>query len=204
MRIHRIVVVSASLLMVIAAAATASAKGYEWRDNAAPYDFLFDNHIDTHQQSLPADGAQLQGFLYITPSGTETDDGTPIVMHGDCSADPEACSVGWILKGLAYDAEYCGHISGEHPAWAIDPDAMPKQRGYTHFHWLNETEHHDGLDVGTTYDGYLLRLTATDTFVFDHHGEFLVTPGIDFDTHANVYAACEDWPGFGQGSGHDH
>jgi len=185
--------------------AGASASGYEWRDHDAPFDFLFGNHIDTHQQSKLTGKSGLSGFLYITPSDKTTDDGVTIAKHGDCSMDPEGCDVGWLLRGLARNAEYCGHVSGEHPAWAIDPSDMPSQRGFTHFHWINETLHHDGLTVGDSYDGYLLKLTAVDTFVFDHHGEFLVEPGIDFETHANVFATCEDWPHFGEdGGGHDH
>jgi hypothetical protein len=75
---------------------------------------------------------------------------------------------------------------GSHPEWYIDPADLPPQPGYSHFHWLNESPHAGGLVIGQTYDGYLLKLTARDTFSFEHHGGFLVTPGIDEVTHANV------------------
>ncbi len=193
------------LALVLLIPVGAGAKGYEWRHHAAPFDFLFGNHIDTHQQSLLADDAVLEGFLLITPSGETTDAGVPIVMHGNCSTNPEGCTVGWVLNGRPMEATYCGHVMGDHPAWAIDPDDMPRQRGFTHFHWLNETPHHDGLVVGTSYPGYLLKLTAVTNFVFNHHGQFPVKPGIDFETHDNVFPTCEDWPGYGQGGGgHDH
>jgi hypothetical protein len=68
---------------------------------------------------------------------------------------------------------------------------MPNQPGFTHFHWLGQPEHAGGLVTGQTYDGYLLKLTATEAFFFDHHGGFEVTPGIDYETHANVVTDCE-------------
>lgn len=205
MRSRRVLTMVTVLVVLIMIPAGAGAAGFEWRDHRAPFDFVFDNHIDTHQQSKLTDGSGLRGFLYITPTGEATDDGTPIAKHGDCSENPDDCTVGWLLRGLARNAEYCGHVSGEHPAWAIAAERMPRQRGFTHFHWLDETSHHDGLQVGRRYDGYLLKLTAVEHFVFSHHGEFDVTPGIDFDTHANVYPTCEDWPHFGDdGGGHEH
>ena len=205
MSTRKLMTLAATLAFIVLLPATVGAAGYEWRDHRAPFDFTFGNHIDTHQQSMTAGNGGLTGFLYITPGNETTDDGTPIAMHGDCSQNPTGCTVGWILHGLVTEAQYCGHVPGEHPAWAIPADDMPRQRGYTHFHWLNETPHHDGLAVGDTYSGRILKLTAVETFVFGHHGEFLVEPGIDFETHANVFAACDDWPHFGQGDDdHDH
>lgn len=184
--------------------AAAAASGYEWRDHAAPFTFEFGNHIDTHQQTLLEDG-HLEGFLYITPTGEVNDDGVPIAKHGDCTKNPEGCTVGWVLHGLPTTATYCGHRMGEHPAWAIDPGDMPRQRGFTHFHWMNESDHHDGLMAGHEYDGYVLKLTAVTSFEFNHHAGFLVEPGIDVDTHANVFQTCADWPGWNDGDGgHSH
>jgi hypothetical protein len=48
------------------------------------------------------------------------------------------------------------------------------------------------LTVGAEYPGVLLKLTARETFFFEHHGGFLVTPGIDYETHANVVTDCDD------------
>lgn len=205
MRTRGALAVAMFLAAVISIPTSAGASGFEWRDHEAPFDFLFGNHIDTHQQSQLTGTSGLSGFLYITPGEETTEDGVPIAKHGDCSQNPESCTVGWLLSGVAREAEYCGHVSGEHPAWAIASGQMPQQRGFTHFHWLDETLHHDGLRVGKRYDGHLLRLTAVTAFVFSHHGEYEVTPGIDFDTHANVYPTCEDWPHFGDGGGgHEH
>lgn len=170
-----------AVLLVFLLPAGAAAGSYEWRDHAAPFDFRFGNHFDDHQQSELTGETGLTGFLYIAPTG-EAVDGVPVVEHG-------TDTVGWGLKGIAMEATYCGHPEGEHPAWVIDPGDMPRQRGFTHFHWEGP---HENLDVGESFDGYLLKLTAVDTFWFDHHGLFLVTPGIDFETHANVYEDCPE------------
>lgn len=161
------------------------AAGRPWRDHAPPFDFMFGNHIDTHQQSLVEDG-MLEGFFYIKFTGDYTADGYPIAKHANCGNVPDECTVGWILHGIPTTAEYLGHPDGQHPQWRIEPGNLPPQPGYTHFHWLNESAHADGLTVGEVYDGYLLKLTALDTFYFDHHGGFLVTPGIDEATHLNI------------------
>jgi hypothetical protein len=132
----------------------------------------------------------------------------PIAKHADCNKVGQECTVGWILDGIPIQATYLGHEEGSHPQWYIDPAALPQQPGYSHFHWLGQPEHpggshggmsghsadssggmsghSGGLQVGQVYDGYLLKLTARDTFFFEHHGGFLVTPGIDVATHANV------------------
>ncbi|MCA9896642.1 MAG: hypothetical protein H6654_04880 [Ardenticatenaceae bacterium] len=166
------------------------AAGYAWRDHAAPYNFLFGNHIDTHQQSKVLRNGQLNGFLYIVYTGEEMD-GVPAAMHGDCTMQPEACAVGWMLQGVPVQATLLDKPEGDHPQWCINKQDMPRQRGYSHFHWLGAPEHAGDLQIGEVYDGYLLKLTARATFFFEHHGGFLVTPGIDTETHANVVTNCE-------------
>ncbi len=203
MTIGKTTLVITTILAMLAATGTAGAT-YEWRDHEAPFDFEFGNHIDTHQQSRLTGKSGLTGFLYITPGDETNADGVVIAKHGDCTTRPEGCTVGWNVKGRAMMATYCGHRMAEHPAWAIDPADMPRERGFTHFHWLGVSLHHDGLIRGRSYPGYVLKLTAVDTFVFNHHGEFLVTPGIDYTTHANIFASCEDWPGAGDDPGHGH
>ena len=73
--------------------AVAGADGYEWRDHRAPFDFEFENHMDTHQQSQLTGAGGLTGFLYITPSDRTTTEGVPIAMHGDCTENPDGCTV---------------------------------------------------------------------------------------------------------------
>lgn len=188
--------------LIIPAAATAT--GYEWRGHSPPFDYQFGNHIDTHQQSMLNEDGHLEGFLYITPGDDQDGNGVVDAKHGDCTSNPEGCEVGWVLHGIPYDAEYCGHNTGEHPTWAIDTEDLPRQRGFSHFHWENAHDnpdpHHTGLVVGEDYDGALLKLTAVQTFDFDHHHSFTVTPGIDFETHANVIDSCDDF----EPSGGDH
>ena len=116
--------------------------------------------------------------------------------------------MGWVLNGIPIQATYLGHESGSHPEWYIKKADLPRQPGYSHFHWLGKpdhpsgthestTDHTDGskesrpdhtggLQEGQIYDGYLLKLTAVDTFYFEHHGGYLVRPGIDEVTHANI------------------
>ena len=79
---------------------------------------------------------------------------------------------------------------GQHPTWCVASEDLPNEPGYSHFHWSNQSSHADGLTVGQVYDGYLLKLNAIDTFFFDHHGGFLVEPGIDQITHANIKTDC--------------
>jgi hypothetical protein len=186
-RLWFVVVIGIALLATTTALAGTS---YPWRDHAAPFDFLFDNHIDTHQQGKLIDQGMYKGFFYINFTGELTEDGTPIAMHGNCTQMQDDCTVGWLLKGVPMQAEYLGHEMDQHPTWCVEPADLPKEPGYSHFHWLNESSHADGLAVGEVYDGYLLKLNAIETFFFDHHGGFLVEPGIDQITHMNVETDC--------------
>ena len=130
------------------------------------------------------------GFFYITYTGN-TVQGAPEAMHGDCSAALADCTVGWKLKGIATQATLVAKPEMGHPVWCMDPADMPRAPGYSHFHWLGAPEHAGHLEIGATYSGYLLKLTAQDRFYFRHHGGTLVTPGIDTVTHANVMVGCD-------------
>lgn len=182
----RIALLLAGVSLLLVGTGFRPATGYHWRDHATPFDFLFGNHIDTHQQSKIDGKDKLVGFLYIRFTGEYTEDGIPKAEHAKCAEVPDECTVGWVLKGIPISAVYMGHEHGQHPQWGVAADDLPRQPGYTHFHWLDQSEHADGLTVGETYDGYLLKLTARETFFFEHHGGFLVTPGIDYATHANI------------------
>ena len=181
-----------ALILAVSATVTFADGGYPWRDHAPPYDYLFGNHIDTHQQSKEIGGDKLQGFLYIRYTGDVTEDGVPIAEHGNCSMSGD-CEVGWVMQCIAAEAEYCGHRMGQHPTWAVDPDAMPRQPGFTHFHWEGAPEHAGGLTVGEVREGYVLRLIARNHFLFRHHGGFDITPGIDYESHANIVADCSEF-----------
>ena len=182
-----LVVIAISLLGTTTVLAGTS---YPWRDHAKPYDFLFENHIDTHQQGKLTDEGTFRGFFYIKFTGDLTDDGVPVATHGNCTKIQDDCTVGWLLKGVPLQAEYFGHEMDQHPTWCVAAEDLPDEPGYSHFHWLDESSHADGLTVGQVYEGYLLKLNSIETFFFDHHGGFLVTPGVDLATHTNIETDC--------------
>ena len=180
------------LLMSFALVATAyAATGYPWSSHDAPYDYLFGNHIDSHQQSKLNGKDKLGGFFYIKFTGNEVQ-GLPEAEHGDC--DNVDCTVGWKLKGASAQATLLDKPQSGHPVWCILEQDMPKSSGYSHFHWEGDPEHAGELAPGDTYDGYLLKLTAVDRFYFKHHGGFAVTPGIDTATHDNVVVKTDCTP----------
>lgn len=187
----RILILVFFAILLLGTTTALAGSSYPWRDHAPPFDFLFGNHIDTHQQGKLTGNEDYRGFFYIKYTGTETIEGVPDATHENCANNPGNCIVGWRLKGVPVTAEYLGHPAGEHPSWCVDPTDLPKETGYSHFHWLNVSDHASGLTVGNAYDGYLIKLTAIDTFYFEHHGGFLVTPGLDIETHANVVTDCD-------------
>ena len=154
------------------------AGGHPWDDHNHPFNFIFGNHFDTHQQSKVNGGKdKLVGFFYIRYVGGSTD-GLSNAQHG-------TETVGWVLDGLpAYEAEVID-TSGLHPVWCLDPEDIPRPPGYTHFHWIGDPESGSDLEVEDVKDGYLLKLTAIDSFFFEH-GDFPITPGIDYVSHNNI------------------
>ena len=80
----------------------------------------------------------------------------------------------------------------DHPVWCVNRAELLRQEGYTHFHWLGAPNMEMGLQMGKEYAGYLMKLTARETFYLMHHGmPRLVTPGIDDSSHANIVTDCE-------------
>jgi hypothetical protein len=106
--------------------------------HAAPFDFLFGNHIDTHQQlKLKTKSAgkpsTLKGSFYIiftddqgAPLGTDPESGLPIARHprglvleddGVTIRHDEACGLsanivcvaGWQMRGLSGAAKFVSH-----------------------------------------------------------------------------------------------
>lgn len=188
---RRILIITLLLLaLFILSVGFALAEGYTWRDHTSPFDFLFGNHIDSHQQTELLGNSQLQGFFYIRFTG-EYIDGYPEAKHANCDEVAEECIVGWTLHGIPMSATFIAPgTEQKHPTWCVDPADLPEQRGYSHFHWLGLPAHAHDLVPGNTYDGFLLKLTARETFYFPHHGDFVVTPGIDTVTHANIVTEC--------------
>ena len=112
--------VLAVLILSVSAVGTVLAEGYPWRNHRAPFDFLFGNHIDTHQQTSWLGNGLLKGHFYIRFTGDETEDGFPIANHGDCEMTGD-CTVGWKLDGISMTAKYRGHVHGQHPTWCVRP-----------------------------------------------------------------------------------
>ena len=134
----------------------------------APYDFLFGNHIDTHQETKikikRGDPVRLKGFFYIIFTGEiDSVSGLPIARHprgasqneacGDDDEDDEyhrdleddskdiECIVGWTMKGKPGEAKFLYHngVNGnDHPVWMVNRTQIPQPGSYTHFHWIGK------------------------------------------------------------------
>ena len=158
------------LTSIIASLALLTAGSVVQADNffhKAPYDFFFDNHLDTHQETnLTLDGTtgdpypeSLLGKLYIYFTGdTDPVSGLPIARHPrgagthneECGVDNIDCVVGWEIRGLPGAAKFISHsgVNGDdHPIWmvnraveAFDPEpgmVIPQPGSYSHFHWIS-------------------------------------------------------------------
>lgn len=113
--------------------------------HAAPFDFLFGNHIDTHIQlnlKTKKDGSpkRLKGSFYIIFTddlgeslGIDQVSGLPIARHPrgtnedhdeTCGVSPNiVCVVGWHMRGLPGAAKFISHdgINGDdHPIWMVN------------------------------------------------------------------------------------
>lgn len=192
------------LLMSVWGGSAALAQGIAWLDHAAPYDFLFGNHIDTHQQAKLMPDGELNGALYIEFTGEHTADGYPIAKHTDCNGELADCTVGWTFRGVPGEATFAYHVQGDHPVWLVAARAeIPQPGAFSHFHWLGSPAMAGGLVENTAHAGYFLELTAKDVFVFMLGNEqILVRPGLDMATHVNIVAVLP--PGGGGGSNTPH
>ena len=167
---------------------------YPWNNHADPFDFLFGNDIDTHQQTrLIKKTGSLTGYFYISFTGVVTKDDYRVATHVDCNAMP--CTVGWTLDGKPVMATFLYEVAPDHPVFLVSRLDIPEPGAYAHFHWLGANPM-----PGESASGYLLQLTAVDTFCFIHHqaedatgkrtcrdnGGIAVNPGIDIATHLNI------------------
>jgi hypothetical protein len=94
-----------------------------------------------------------------------------------------------MLEGVLERAKLLENNSGQHSTWCVDPKDITLEPSFTHFHWAGPEERNE-LIIGAIYDGYLLKLTAIDSFSFIHGGRFPITPGTDFISHDNVVTGC--------------
>ena len=198
--------VMALVIFLLGTGSTAAA-GYPWKNHAAPYDFLFSNDIDTHQQTRRQKDGSLFGNFYIRFNGVITSDGYPVATHADCNAIP-GCTVGWILRGKPGSATFLYHEMTDHEVWLVNRADIPQPGAYAHFHWLGSNM---PMPNQPAIDGYFLELQAVDTFCFIHHmadsasagktcrdnSGVVVTPGVDIATHGNIVASFPACPSCG-------
>ena len=137
--------------------------------HGAPFDFLFGNHIDTHQETkvivnqttgLPE---KLQGKFYVIFTGAiDPVSGLPVAHHprglaSDGAHDERCgvtvdCVVGWKMQGVPGAAKFVSHsgVNGDdHPVWLVNRAeealapapgmAIPQPGYYSHFHWITTT-----------------------------------------------------------------
>jgi len=200
----KLTVLLATMALFLLGAAPATAIDlYPWNNHAAPYNFLFGNDIDLHQQTqLLADGS-LAGYFYISFTGVVTKDGYRVATHVDCNAAP--CTVGWTLSGQPRTGTFLYQVGTDHPVFLVNRLDIPEPGAYAHFHWLDYTG--TMPPVGVSVPGYLLQLSAVDTFCFIHdgaaaasarknrtcyaNGGIAVNLGIDIATHLNIVTSYE-------------
>lgn len=190
-------------LLLAFSTAPAQASGFRWHDHAAPYTFLFGNHIDTHQETrLKRDGS-LDGFFYVVHLDQDGDglldtaeDGTPIKRHCTRPEHYPDCEVGWHIRAVPCIEEINGctamflYHQHDHPVWLIGPylrtqdgetflsgsrAPIPQPGSPSHYHWLTD---------GTDHDGSFLPSSLADI-------EFLFDVQIDVPEECNVAMASQ-------------
>jgi hypothetical protein len=184
-----------AVLGLAAATAAQAAEMYPWRQHRAPYDFLFGNDIDTHQQTSLGQDGKLTGYFYIEYTGVVTKDNYRVATHVNCDSVTD-CSVGWTINAQPSSAKLVGQPMNDHPVFWLPRADIPQPGSYAHFHWI-------GMAMPMPYvsaDGYLLQLTAVNSFCFIHHGAEAATSaatcrdnggvnvdrGVDISTHLNI------------------
>ncbi len=196
----KLTLIAASLCLSLLAAIPAGAADlYPWNNHAEPYDFLFGNDIDTHQQTQQLQDGSLSGFFYIGFTGVVTKDGYRVATHVDCNTTA-SCTVGWTLRGQPRTAAFLYQVDNDLPVFLVNRLDIPEPGAYAHFHWLDYAGTLPPVDLSVP--GYLLQLSAVDTFCFFHdpveaenarksktcrnNGGIAVNVGIDIATHLNI------------------
>jgi hypothetical protein len=130
-----------------------------------PFDFLFGNHIDTHQETnlkinrKTGDPKSLFGKFYVIFTGeTDPASGLPIARHprGEdhdevCGSDVD-CVAGWEIRGRPGAAKFVSHSGvneNDHPLWMVNRAeeatalaegmVIPQPGSFSHFHWITYT-----------------------------------------------------------------
>ena len=192
-------------LSILGAGSAAAADLIPWQNHNSPYNFLFGNEFDTHQQTRQAKDGSLIGLVYIQFTGVVTADRYRVATHADCRSAtlPRDCTAGWSLDGGPVNATFLYHVEPDHPVFLVNRQDIPEPGAYAHFHWLDYATAPDGMPTaGDPVPGYLLQLTAKDKFCFIHHGSatgtatcrdnggIAVNNGIDIATHLNIVTSA--------------
>ena len=190
---------ASAALALSAFGSAAAADLYPWRNHDAPFSFVFGNEIDTHQQTRLTRDGSLFGFFYVRFTGVQTKDRYPVATHVDCNTVAD-CTVGWTLNGNPISATFLYQTLDEHPVFLVKRADITQPGSPSHFHWLGAVM----PQPRQTVNGFLLQLTAVDSFCFIHHGAeaaspaatcrqnggVSVDPGADIATHLNVVASA--------------
>jgi hypothetical protein len=193
---RRIVPVAIVMLALILSS-TANADGRTWKDHKNPYDFLFGNHIDMHQETQLKKDGDLSGFFYVFWSDDYTATGERIAKHCTKTEHYEqGCFAGWKIEATPCIEEVNGcramflYHDDDHPVWMIGPrnvsgslrgtrSMIAQPGGYTHMHWLTE---------GAMHEGTLLQSSLADV-------EALFGVDISVPAECNVATASDLTPG---------
>ena len=186
---------------LMAASIAQAAEMYPWRQHQRPFNFVFGNEIDSHQQTRLGRDSDLKGFLYVHYTGVVTSDNYRVATHVNCNVVAD-CTVGWKIDGKRAKAKLVRLPMHDHPVfWMPRPD-IPQPGSFAHFHWTGMAKPMPYQDA----DGYVLELTAVDRFCFIHHGAegamnaascranrgIPVERGTDIATHLNIVTNAPD------------
>lgn len=123
-----------------------------------------------------------------------TKDGDRVATHVDCNAT-RGCSIGWVINGAPLGAEMLYQEMQDHPVVLVERADIPQPGAFSHWHWTGPMP-----APGTSGNGYLLQLFATERFCFIHHdaaaasasktcrenGGIRIRPGLDTASHLNI------------------
>lgn len=133
---------------------------YLWNHHQAPFDYTFGNMIDSHQRSnVNNNETKISGFIYIHDIENDYDEGIPTTEKAHCNT--QSCMVGWVIKGIKIEATL---VSKGPRIWLVNEDDLPKEPGYTHFHWIGLPKSPHDLQLGEIYEGFLMKRIAPAPF----------------------------------------
>jgi len=118
-----------------------------------------------------------------------------VATHVDCSDRRFDCKVGWKIDAVPSRAKLVLQPMHDHPVFLLRRPDIPQPGSHAHFHWNGAMPM-----LNQSANGYLLELTAVNSFCFIHHDANLATSawscrdnkgvaverGVDIATHLNI------------------